>query len=31
MGAQCTTTLPPGAPDDWALLVNQAMASDVLQ
>jgi hypothetical protein len=29
MGALCTTTLPPGVADDWALLVNQAIASDV--
>ena len=31
MGATCTTALPPGASDDWAALVNQAIASDVLQ
>jgi hypothetical protein len=30
MGATCTTTIPPGFNDDWAALVNQAMASDVL-
>jgi len=30
MGAQCTTALPPGVADDWAALVNQAIASDVL-
>jgi hypothetical protein len=29
MGAQCTTALPPGVTDDWATLVNQAMASNV--
>ena len=29
MGATCTTTLPPGFPDDWAVLVNQAKASNV--
>ena len=27
MGAKCTTALPPGFPDDWAALVNQAMAA----
>ena len=31
MGAQCTTTLPPGVADDWAALVNQAINSNVLQ
>ena len=31
MGAQCTTALPAGAADDWAVLVNQAMNSDVLK
>lgn len=31
MGAKCTTTLPPGVNDDWASLVNQAVASDVLK
>ena len=31
MGAQCTTTLPPGVADDWAALVNQAIGSNVLQ
>ena len=30
MGAKCTTTLPAGVVDDWAALVNQAIASDVL-
>jgi hypothetical protein len=30
MGATCTTAIPPGFNDDWAALVNQAMASDVL-
>jgi len=29
MGATCTTTIPAGFPDDWAVLVNQAMASNV--
>ena len=29
MGAKCTATIPPGFPDDWAVLVNQAMASNV--
>jgi hypothetical protein len=29
MGAKCTTTIPPGFPDDWAVLVNQAIASNV--
>lgn len=29
MGARCTTTIPAGFPDDWAVLVNQAMASNV--
>jgi hypothetical protein len=31
MGARCTTTLPAGVSDDWAALVNQAIASDVLK
>jgi hypothetical protein len=31
MGATCTTALPPGVADDWVQLVNQAMASNVLQ
>ncbi|HVE49409.1 MAG TPA: alpha/beta hydrolase domain-containing protein [Casimicrobiaceae bacterium] len=31
LGAACTTTLPPGVTDDWAALVNQAIASDVLK
>ena len=31
MGAKCTTALPPGVADDWAALVNQAIASDVLK
>ena len=30
MGAKCTTALPAGVADDWANLVNQAIASDVL-
>jgi len=30
MGAKCTTALPPGFADDWAVLVNQAIGSDVL-
>jgi hypothetical protein len=29
LGAKCTTTIPAGFPDDWALLVKQAMASNV--
>ena len=29
MGAKCATALPAGVVDDWALLVNQAMASNV--
>jgi alpha/beta hydrolase family protein len=29
MGAKCTTALPAGVRDDWAYLVNQAMASNV--
>jgi alpha/beta hydrolase family protein len=29
MGARCTSTIPAGFPDDWAVLVNQAMASNV--
>jgi len=29
MGAQCTTTIPAGFPDDWAVLVTQAMNSNV--
>jgi hypothetical protein len=31
LGAKCTTALPAGAADDWAALVNQAIASDVLK
>lgn len=31
LGARCTTTLPPGVPDDWAVLVEQAIGSDVLK
>jgi hypothetical protein len=31
MGAKCTTTLQPGVNDDWATLVNRAIASDVLK
>jgi hypothetical protein len=31
MGALCTMALPPGVVDDWANLVNQAIASDVLR
>ena len=31
MGAKCTTALPAGVADDWASLVNQAIASNVLQ
>jgi hypothetical protein len=31
MGALCTVALPPGVADDWAALVNQAIASDVLK
>jgi hypothetical protein len=31
MGAKCTTALPAGAADDWAVLVNQAINSDVLK
>ncbi len=31
MGATCTTTIPPGFPDDWVQVVNQAIASDVLK
>ena len=31
MGALCTMALPPGVADDWAVLVNQAIASDVLK
>jgi hypothetical protein len=31
LGAKCTTVLAPGVADDWAILVNQAMTSDVLQ
>jgi len=31
MGALCTIALPPGVADDWAALVNQAIASDVLK
>jgi len=29
MGAKCTSTIPTGFPDDWANLVNAAMASNV--
>ena len=29
MSARCTTTIPAGFPDDWAVLVNQTMASNV--
>jgi Alpha/beta hydrolase domain len=29
MGAKCTSAIPAGFPDDWAVLVNQAMASNV--
>ncbi len=29
MGAKCTTSIPAGFPDDWALLVNAAIASNV--
>src|SRR2546428_540607 len=29
MGARCTTSIPAGFPDDWAVLVNQAIASNV--
>jgi len=29
MGAKCTGPIPAGFPDDWATLVNQAMASNV--
>ena len=31
MGALCTIALPAGVADDWANLVNQAIASDVLK
>jgi hypothetical protein len=31
MGAKCTAPIPPGFPDDWAVLVNQAINSNVLQ
>ena len=31
LGATCTTTLRAGVNDDWAALVNQAIASDVLK
>jgi hypothetical protein len=31
MGAKCAGPLQPGVADDWAALVNQAIASDVLQ
>ncbi|HYZ90169.1 MAG TPA: alpha/beta hydrolase domain-containing protein [Myxococcales bacterium] len=31
IGAKCTRAIPAGFPDDWAALVNQAMASDVLK
>jgi hypothetical protein len=30
-GAKCSSTLPPGVADDWSILVNQAIASDVLK
>jgi len=29
MGAKCTTAIPAGFPDDWAVVVNAAMASNV--
>jgi hypothetical protein len=29
LGATCTSAIPAGFPDDWAVLVNQAMASNV--
>ena len=29
MGAKCTTAVPAGFPDDWAALVNAAIASNV--
>jgi len=29
MGAKCTGPMPAGFPDDWAALVNAAMASNV--
>jgi hypothetical protein len=29
MGAKCTGAIPAGFPDDWAVLVTQAMASNV--
>src|SRR2546425_4515650 len=29
MGAKCTSSIPAGFPDDWAALVNQAIASNV--
>jgi len=29
LGAKCTSTIPAGFPDDWAVLVNAAMASNV--
>ncbi len=29
LGAKCTAPIPPGFPDDWAALVNAAMASNV--
>ena len=29
MGARCTTDIPAGFPDDWAVLVKQAMESNV--
>lgn len=29
MGAKCTTTIPAGFPDDWAVVVKQAIASNV--
>jgi hypothetical protein len=31
LGAKCTSALPPGVADDWAVLVNQAIGSDVLK
>jgi hypothetical protein len=30
MGAKCTSAIPTGFPDDWAVLVQQARDSDVL-
>ena len=29
MGAKCTAEIPTGFPDDWAALVNAAIASNV--